>query len=1314
MTTPNTQGDSPEVKNVPKESSNKTIKTLLDIAIKNICIRNWSFDPEVLKLINNSAKRDGIIEEVKVEMENIKNSDDEYAHIDSQQINSYLSSDIRVKIEKEARGLRNIQKNAKQYIKKVFPNIPANFGRAIEEALKNYNESELQSIIASPKTLRRHLLESHHITPAELVVWTPKFKEIFDYDNLSDGNLKDTISKAINDYENGNILIDRTLIQELVWYYGNNSIQILKICRAFSLTFTIQESKRLGLLTGGQIQKIVAQEYSDIWNDLTPDQRKELENFLQNDDSLSLTIDDIKNVNIDIENLFSDPEIQNRLATKIRGNIEDLSEWKEKIPVTLAHLIEYFEGKWDEKNARIAEQLKQFSSGNILTFSDKKGDPIFYKILDIDQEMNILDWVGWAVLASINWYDSKSIGTQKWAKTISYQTIKELLIKYPDFQVFTESDLKAQIEGGFFTDSEWNIIENKEKEENILTEEYLKSEIDKIDPSGKDIPLVIWTVFVADAEADNGTKIQWQSFTITDIQPPEIFISNWKGTESASFEEFVALAKTNNFSRLALLSNDADFLKALEPFGVPAWTKLKDNMLISESEIDDGHGHKETKEVPYEYFKDEEGGHMRITGIDTDHVMVWEWSGHQDLEKVKKLKDNKKLSKKEEASCYYGFTLTRWQFLAYLKKNKFKATREHILDENATNIYHPHDPHMHGSFFGALSKGISINDIVKWFWNIVHGWEHYFEKNSKLNASRFALKMGRNFGFPADIMAQLQADEVWSVKEIIEKIQEKFSNLNGPVARNKALHIAQLTSSSPEEVGAAMLYMVKWYGHLYAEDIAHAQWSESFINGFLYSLGWTSNEEISAMKVEARWKFMADLWSGGDGWAPTEEEMIWWLLKIFDWRSGLSKSDSKYDPRYANAGTVTKAMWGPSGWEKSWRTEWIENAFQKWIRQWAAVVNAQGRINKWLSAFKTHELNTAVGFMEKAAGKAPDPVIQILPVVWALGGYSKYSSTEMLQRVKGYGDSKWHTFHAFSFLRNETDNDTYMNLFLDALRDMDPSEASVAKHQIDILRKGPIDKSKDKKWADAHEASIDYIAKMWKKYCDAWLHDRLQGKNTWLIKQVKSGNLNAKKYADRLASIHMMNGDATSPSDDNAWWLQHGYNGSPMFGSDIDGKSTTFKKKDGVQVYGLDRTLKKLQIDGGWYDFVSNSKDRLWPSILARFDALKNETDEDLKKAQYTQYRNDMIEYFRNKMRISTRWADGAINEIKRKTYYPDLLKMGIDVADFFTTQKLTLNENRDYGKWKNQNNLSWSHSTYDIQDHVTSLVWDTVNGVVA
>jgi hypothetical protein len=41
-------------------------------------------------------------------------------------------------------------------------------------------------------------------------------------------------------------------------------------------------------------------------------------------------------------------------------------------------------------------------------------------------------------------------------------------------------------------------------------------------------------------------------------------------------------------------------------------------------------------------------------------------------------------------------------------------------------------------------------------------------------------------------------------------------------------------------------------------------------------------------------------------------------------------------------------------------------------------------VNKGISSFKTHEFNTVIGFMEKAAGKTPHPKYQTIPVIWAL------------------------------------------------------------------------------------------------------------------------------------------------------------------------------------------------------------------------------------------------------------------------------------------------------------------------------------------
>lgn len=93
------------------------------------------------------------------------------------------------------------------------------------------------------------------------------------------------------------------------------------------------------------------------------------------------------------------------------------------------------------------------------------------------------------------------------------------------------------------------------------------------------------------------------------------------------------------------------------------------------------------------------------------------------------------------------------------------------------------------------------------------------------------------------------------MKDIIQKMVDKLKSLNGPHARDKALHIVHEKGSRPEEVAAAALYMVQSYGHLYAEDIRHAQGSESFINGLIYACGYTTPEQIREQKQKARIKF---------------------------------------------------------------------------------------------------------------------------------------------------------------------------------------------------------------------------------------------------------------------------------------------------------------------------------------------------------------------------------------------------------------------------------------------------------------------------
>jgi hypothetical protein len=1286
MTGLNTGMGGPEVlKQKPVVHGN--IQELLTQSTRDVVWRNDSCSQQVLNFFEtSSAKKTETIADIRAAMLRTKINDSEWENIEDTKITNMSEQEIRLSIEKFARPLRNARQLALDTLFRHFPNLTLTWHQLRDSLCEYGDENDLMNIIETRANMKRYLSTEHHLSGVDLEVWTPDYRVLFDYDNLPGGDLKDRIAREVELVTVRHQPFSKDLLRELVGLYSHAPQKIKTICKNFGITFTLKEAQDSWLIEKNDITNITKTAYSDIWDTLDATQKWELEYLLLTDDTFTQTLEQIEQMPRDIDSFLGNKYIKNLLAGKLHRSIaETLDGVKEDTDTITTSLTEFLE-KTGWKNNGIQQKIqsiRDFHAGKVLVLKKASGQQVFLKIEKVDVDLPIADGLRGVELSTLNSADGKWLWVPKWTSHISYETLEKWLLSTDivQGQIMNHGDLITEVDAWTFTDEGGNPIANNIAEEDTQTLEYLQNQLNTIDDAGKNIPIEVGTVFTAIAKTAKGAEVS-QSFTIKKISPPNITISNGRDIETATFAEFIEIARGSKFSRLALLRNDPDFLAALAPYGVAVGTKLSNHKLVTEVEEDDGHGHKHKTESNYEFFQSEDWQtHIRITGIDTDHVMIWEYEWEEDDKKDKKGK--KKVKK------YTGSTLTRAEFLAYLKAHKLKATTDNLLDPDATSGYKPHDAHMHGSFFGSFLKGISVNDMVKGFGNIMHGIEHYFEKNSKLNASRFALKMGRTFGLPIDIMAQLQADEVASMKEIIEKIQDKLGNLNGPVWRGKALHIAQLTSSSPEEIGASMLFMVKWYGQLYAEDISYAQGGEHFVNGFLYSLGWTSPAEITAMKKDARAKFKADLWSWKDGSTVTEEEIIWGLLKIIDGRSSKSKWDDGYDPRYANAGAVVKAMGWPGGWEKSWRTEGIENAYQKGIRQWGAVVNAEGRVNKWLSAFNTFELNTVIGFMEKAAWKTPHPSIQSLPIIWNLGWYSRYASTEMLQKVKQYGDSQGHTFHAYSFTRNAEDNTTYTNAFITALTDIDQTAGGKAKWYIETLQKGPQEKWDAKK---SYEDAISELNKIWLKYWDSGLHDHLQGKDTWLMKKVNEGNPDMKKYADRLSEIHQMNSKESPPPQDNDWIVQQGYVGSPLF----ENAEKPVNKKN---VLSLNRSLIKIPMDG--YDLSTTRKIEIWPGIVGAFQGLKNESDEELKEAQYIQYRNDIIQHFRNKMRVSTsRWSDGAVEEIQRKTYYPDLLKMGIDPKDFFANTPIGLYAQRDYSRW-----LTWWASTQATIANVKGMI---------
>ena len=126
----------------------------------------------------------------------------------------------------------------------------------------------------------------------------------------------------------------------------------------------------------------------------------------------------------------------------------------------------------------------------------------------------------------------------------------------------------------------------------------------------------------------------------------------------------------------------------------------------------------------------------------------------------------------------------------------------------------------------------------------------------------------------------------------------------------------------------------------------------------------------------------------------------------------------------------------------------------------------------------------------------------------------------------------------------------------------------------------------------------------------------LQGKNMWLIEKA-SNDAEVKKYFEHLGDIHQNNSGDTAHSDDNGWYIQHGYSGSPIVNA---------VNVDGVTLNSIERTLRKIKLDSHQFRIDKDHKERYWAPAVKMVKNLSTAPQgESLKKAQFLQYRKDIL-----------------------------------------------------------------------------------------
>jgi hypothetical protein len=1190
-----------------------------------------------------------------------------------------------------------------------------NWQSILQSKIVDYDEKELSNLLEDRKSITRFLVSIF-----------PDIDPSFDFEafqlqfpNLQNRNpeLSQDVERAARSYEKWKQIPSPKLLSALFFEYKDDRSQQLKIAEYFWVTLSLKDLVDYGIYDIWDVEKVAQKYYKTLWNSVDNECKRELVKILVNDDAFNLSIAEIDTTKIDDINW---KRIESRFQKSYNNQAEYLLwKWKDigdspifgdLYPVTHEGVMKKIPEIRNHRKKPILENIEKIQKNAVITWKDQQDQKTVHAIrindINVPDKDNILSWVTMSILTG----KDGAIGAPSPSEFLDYEQFSDFLADIGNARVISEHEFdaikttnkdEATDGSNIFDATIGQKIYSNELIETKNTKDWFLEQIKEIDPDWEKYGMQVGTTFISrSSEPDKKwVKHEW-AYTIVAIDNHQITISNGKDREVADFATFVEVARNNEqgFHRVACINTDTDYLKALAEFGVDvAHTELKDGQLITEvhgapsddhhgdgGHTHDDHGHTEykAKKIPIEFFQSkDDGSHIRIGSIVGGKVFFWEYSADKTVAEIQKLNKGDKLKKKQKDGLYDWQYMSYGMFLNYLKKNNMKATTENLLID-ADHEYKWQDPHLETNWLKSYMKKPSIGDIfngIKW---VIHGVEHFLEKWSKLNASRSALWMARKFWLPADITAQLTADEVGNMKEIIQKMVDKLKSLNGPHARDKALHIVHDKWSRPEEVAAAALFMVQSYGHLYAEDIRHAQWSESFINALIYACGYTTTAEIREQKQKARLKFK---WDTGKepGAQITEEEMIWGFLKWID---------GNYDSNPL-AGALVKAMWGPSGWEKSWRDEGYKWAREKWVRQTSDLPNGQGRLNKFMSALSTHEFNTALGMMETIPGKNPWPELQWAPVIWALTGMSQYIGTKTAQDIWQFCASKWHSFHAYAFLRNKQANDQYKAVFLSALDGIaSSSEIDQLKNDIATVQHTWHEHEKygDKK-TKAQLAAFQNINNLWVRYQWRGLHDRLQWKNDWLIKQTNEHHDPAVgAYLTQMAQVHEQNSGTKAHSDDNGWYIQKGTVGSPIM-SPKKIKATIDGEEKEYQVNSLDFMLHKLGFaSGAGISFRDNNDiERIWNPCVALVNNLTKNTSRTTK-AQYKQYRYDILRHFND---TAAGIKDG-LSLMKQRTYYKDFLSMGIDPSVLFSggddlDKRLNGGWEADFEKWR----MGWRHA---------------------
>ncbi len=1326
MTQLNSQGNSQEsTETSKKKPKDYNVHSLLKQGIDR---EFWDpFDPQ--KFDSYKVNKGGIYSNISRHMRDLRREGmEEWWEITDDMIDGESTdANISEQIILKSKNLVLKRKQVYDTAMRTFPSIRTqgnDWERILRDEISSLDENVLDLHIKRWRKLKTLVYDIFPSLRALGADDMSQFSEIFhDKDALFDETGKKKLLQIFKDYKDYGQVPDKDSISFILSKYQSASPARRKeVLTWLGAQFSLKFAHDMKLVGDSFVKDVAKKEFGDIFTTLTSWQQEDFIRTLTQSTSTIVEVKDLDDARL--WEIFGDngrrkafaQEVFQSLGVDISNTTKADLSWDIAREIRERKIAEAQE-KWesddydlfDEFVEELSTKLKTKDGAShvrnlkllktpwaVIQYEHEDGSTQYVRVKRVrDDEWMPLDvendTKSGIELEGLSIVDGKIVQNQNFS--VSYDDLYSFLAEHKNPNVLKSTDFDALLttnpddagKDGKIYDARLII------DEDPVTAANIAGKLDIIDSIGSKFGFEEGTAFIAPVNYDDKAKNKNDGvWTIAKIRgnSADIMDPGWIVSEKwvPLAELYNLLISTPGFQRIAKIKGNEDMLKELSEYWA-AWAKLDDAWrLFIETSEDDGHGHAKKSEKEITCFESEKWGHIRLEFIKDGMVRFWEYDPKGEDESAVKAYAKKHGPDKKMKWLYKWKRMSYPAFLRYLEDQGLSATTEDKFEKESWHDLHSDEhEHLHSHLKGSLLKRImkwqNPASIWKGFEMLYHSIEHTLEKWAKLDAARFAMGTARMVGaWESAIGAQLYADITTASKEILEKYEQKIFGLPGPAGRWKCIHIAHNKDSRPEEVMSAVNYMLKSYGHLYAEDIKHYQpavtpdrlknappWYFAFFDwlvmtskiGNLYQ--WRKKAYDRAIKEMGT----EDEHEG----EPTEEQLIHALCKMIDGDWG----------EFPYAASVIKAIGWPGGFEKTWKFEGFDNAHKKGLDQ-TKMVNAQWRLNKSVSYLETHEIYKAMGAMESMAAKTKSPEYQAMPFIWAVWGYSKFSSHAALQKLKWYAENGL-SFHAYGFLRSEGYNNVYKETVKLALQHI------WGKFLVDEFNKlcknlaFDQDNPKKTKWAALA------MMKFWQENSDKGLHDILQGQNGWLTAKAESGDATVKEYLKIFAGAHAMQlKDNTIPSGEFGmdWYKEHGY------------QNMIFSQWDDW-LKSLSSMLNKIHFEGtapGGRPMNEEHKEKIWNYAKNyMMTGLRDEKsflgNTELQKKQYMAHRKELIKFFSEKLTARTildREANATWiieTNIKTYPYYKDLADMGIDPHAVFNGNVEIGSAESDYQRWK-------------------------------